>query len=308
MEENNQGSGSKRIYLAIIFLLLLINGVLLWLAYNQNKQKEEQIVEVQKKDTEMKSLNQQFDSAKQELESLKGKNSELDSIINVRVAEIAGKQAELDAALKSGRLNAGEVNKYKVLAAKYKTDNEELQKKIQELTSQNQELTAQNLAITQKLDVEKNTTSALNQELSVKQKKVELGSLLQLQNMKVEGVHKKKNGKEVVEKSGKKCDYLKISFETGANKVLEKGPLALYLRIINPKGETIALSDQGSGTMKLADEGGDAQYSRKLDLDWTQESLKETIEWSQNIKDPGTYKIEVYQAGYLVGKSSVDLK
>jgi hypothetical protein len=43
-------------------------------------------------------------------------------------------------------------------------------------------------------------------------------------------------------------DYLKISFATGENKVLEPGNLALYLRIINPKGETITAADQGSGT------------------------------------------------------------
>jgi hypothetical protein len=43
-------------------------------------------------------------------------------------------------------------------------------------------------------------------------------------------------------------------------------------------------------------------------MDWDQTSQKKSIEWSQNIKDPGTYKVEVYQSGYMVGKGSVELK
>ena len=308
MEDNRQGSGSKKIYLAIIALLLLLNGVAGYLLYNENKQTEDKIQLVEKKDTEMKSLNQQFESTKQELEGMKGKNTELDSIISSRQAQIEKIQGELAAAQRRGNMTAAEVKKYKDMAAKFELDNADLQKKIQELTAKNEELTAQNLDVNKKLEAEKSTTSNLSKELEVKSKKVELGSILQLQNMKVEAIHKKKNGKEIVEKSAKKTDYLKITFETGINKVLEKGPLSLFLRIINPKGETIALADQGSGTLKLTDGGTDVQYSRKLDLDWDQSSQKKIVEWSQNIKEPGTYKVEIYQSGSLIGQGAVSMK
>lgn len=308
MEESNQGSGSKKIYLAIIALLLLINGVAGYLLFNENKQKEEKIQEVQKKDTEFKDLSQQFDAAKQELESMKGKNAELDSIVNARQAAIEKVQSELRAAQSRGNLTAAEVKKYKDLLAKMESDNADLQKKIQELTSKNEELTAKNLEVTKSLEAEKSTTAALSEDKKNLSKKVELGSLLQLQNLKIEGEHKRKSGKEVAKTSAKKIDYLKITFETGENKVLEKGPLALYVRIINPKGETMAVADQGSGTLKLADGGGDVQYSKKVELDWDQTSKKISMDWSENIKVPGTFKVEVYQSGYLVGKGSVDLK
>lgn len=308
MEENNQGSGSKRIYLAIIALLLLINGVAGYLLYNENKQKEEKIGQVQQKDTEIKGISQRLDSTSHALDGLKGQNAELDSIIAARQATIDQTKAELDAARRHGNMSAAELKKYKDLATKYESDNADLQKKIQELTAKNEELTAQNLQVSHSLEVEKSTTAALTEDKNKLSKKVELGSLLHLQNFTVTGEKKKKNGKEVVEKSAKKTDFLKIAFETGDNKVLEKGPLSLYIRIVNPKGETIALADQGSGTIKLADGGGDVQFSRKIDLDWDQTSQKKSIEWSQNIKDPGTYKVEVYQSGYLVGKGSVELK
>jgi myosin heavy subunit len=308
MEGNNQGKGSKRIYLALIVLLLLINGIAGYLWYNENKQKEEQIVIVQKKDDQIKSINQQLDSTRQELEGQRGKNKDLDSIINVREAQIDETKARLVAAQRRGNLSVAEAKEYKELADKYQAENADLQKTIKELADKNEELTTKNMEVAQKLEAEKNTNASLTEDKKALSRKVELGSLLHVQNLTLTGDKRKKNGKEKEEKSAKKIDYLKISFETGDNKVLEPGKVNLYIRVINPKGETIALADQGSGTIKLADGGGDVQYSRSIDLDWNQTSQKKNIEWSQNVNEPGTYKVEIYQSGYLVGHGSVSLK
>jgi hypothetical protein len=158
------------------------------------------------------------------------------------------------------------------------------------------------------LESEKKTTASLSEEKQALTKKVELGSLLQLQNLKVEGVDKRNNGKERVKSSLKRIDYLKITFSTGENKVLEPGKLTLYLRIIKPNGETITAADQGSGKLSLANNGGEIQYSKKIETEWNQQSKPLAIEWSQNLTDKGTYKVEVYQSGFLVGKGETILK
>ena len=308
MEETNTGGGSKKIYLAIIVLLLLINGGAFYKLIIENQKREEQKGVIEKQDTEMKGLNQQFETAKQDLEGMRGKNAELDSIVNARQAMIEKIQGELAQAQKRGNMSSGEIQKYKEMIAKVQTDNAELQKKIEELTAKNQELTAANLEVTKNLEAEKTTTATLTEDKKVLSKKVELGSLLHIEGLKIEGEKKTKKGKEIAKTSAKKIDLLKISFKTGDNKVLEKGPLALYIRVINPKGETLAVADQGSGTLKLADGGGDVQFSKKIDLDWDQTSKNVSLDWTENIKSPGTFKVEVYQTGYLVGQGSVELK
>jgi hypothetical protein len=218
-------------------------------------------------------------------------------------------QGELAQAQKRGNMSAGEIQKYKEMIAKVQTDNAELQKKIEELTAKNQELTAANLEVTKNLEAEKTTTASLTEDKKVLSKKVELGSLLHIEGLKIEGEKKTKKGKEIAKTSAKKIDLLKISFKTGDNKVLEKGPLSLYIRVINPKGETLAVAViRSSGTLKLADGGGDVQYSKKIDIDWDQTSKNVSLDWTENIKSPGTFKVEVYQAGYLVGQESVELK
>ncbi|MCW3124521.1 MAG: hypothetical protein JWO03_179 [Bacteroidetes bacterium] len=309
MEGNNQGGGgSKKIYIAIIILLLLINGGAVYKLWIENQKKEDQKVEIEKKDTDIKGLNQQLETSKQDLEGMKGKNGELDSIVNSRQTMIEKLQGELAVAQKRGNMSESEKKKFKDEVTRIQSDNAELQKKIEELMAKNEQLTAKNLEVTKNLEAEKTTTATLTEDKKALSKKVEVGSLLHIQGLKIEGEKKRKNGKEIAKTSAKKIDLLKISFATGDNKVLEKGPLALYIRVINPKGETLAVADQGSGTTKLADSGGDIQYSKKVDLDWDQTSKNVSMDWTENIKTSGTYKVEVYQAGHLLGQSSVDLK
>jgi predicted RNase H-like nuclease (RuvC/YqgF family) len=74
--------------MAIIIVLLLINGVAGYLLFNENKEKQTKIDEIAKLDTDFKSMNAEFETAKTDLESLKGKNAELDAIIMERQATI----------------------------------------------------------------------------------------------------------------------------------------------------------------------------------------------------------------------------
>lgn len=310
MEESN--NNSKKLYLAIIGVLLLINGIALYLYFKESKDKEQKVEQIAKMDTDYKSLTTEFESAKAELEGMKGKNAELDAIIVQRQQEIETLQKQFAAAQKAGTVD---VAKYKNLLAVEQKKTVELQEKIKELESKNEELTATNLQVNKDLEKEKQTTTSLTEEKNkltdekaILSQKVELGSLLEPKNIKIEGVHKRSSGKEVAKKSAKNVDYLKISFETGVNKVLPKGNQTLYLRVINPKGETISMADKGGGKLKLAESGQEVQYTKPVSFDWTQDNKTLIIEQADNIHDKGNYKVEIYQSGYLVGEGSVELK
>lgn len=300
MEETKKGG--NRIYIVIIALLLLIDGVVGFLLYKENKQKQEKIEEVQKFANDYKELNSEFETAKVELETLKGKNAELDAIIQERQAKIERYQKELAEAQRKGNLTAAELGRYKTLIAGLQEENTVLQKRVSELTSQNQELTAQNLELDKFLQEEKATTASLS---SQKEDLFKKGSLFQLQNVKVSGEKRKKSGQEVEKRYLKNVEFLNISFTTGDNKVLEEGVVSVYVRVVNPKGETITGDD--SGTLTLAD-GTTAQYSRKVDIDWAKKSKDVSVEWSKGLTDKGTYKTEIYQNGYLIGQNSVTFK
>lgn len=309
MDENtsNNNNGKKLLY-GLIALLLLINGIAFYLLFKENKEKTVKTEQLAKKETEFNELNTQFDAQKQELEAMKGKNAELDAIITQKQEEIVQLQARMATAQRNG---ATDLSKYKKMLADLQAETATLQAKVKELESKNEELTAENLKVSKDLEAEKVTTTKLAEEKTVlteeKNNLKTLGSLLSPKNLKVEGIDKRKSGKEVVKNRTKRVDFLKISFETGDNKVLEQGPLTIYTRIINPKGETISLADQGSGKMKL-NNGEEVLYTRKIETSWDKMNKALSLEWGHNISDKGTYKVELYQNGYLIGTGSTELK
>ena len=306
--ENNQGGGNKKVYIAIIALLLLINGVALYLLYSENKAKKDLGEQKIALEHDFKNLTDTLDSKKAELEMFKGKNAELDSLIVSQQNEIDKQKATITNLFAKGKMTSNELAKAKQMIAQYQDEIAKMKVQIEQLSAENSVLTAKNTQLSSDLSAEKNATTQLNEQNKGLSRKVELGSLLQLRNIEVLGIKKKGNGKEVDVNRVKQLESLRVTFETGDNKVLEPGALSLFVRIVNPKGETISVADQGSGTFKLAETGDNIQYTKKADFDWTQSNKKVVVYWSQNIKDAGTYKVEVYQSGYMVGKGEVVLK
>ncbi len=308
--EENQESGNKKIYVAIIALLLLINGVALYLLYSENKAKIDLGDQKIALEHDFKNLSDTLDSKKMELEQYKGKNAELDSLITAKQDEIDQQKKTISGLFAKGKMTSSELAAAKEKIAQFEVSIAELQKKVDELSKQNQELTSQNQQLSTDLSAEKQTSSTLSEQNKGLSKKVELGSLLQLRNIEVVGVTGKKNrkGEDITINKGKKTEQLRISFETGDNKVLEAGPVSLYLRVLNPKGETISVADQGSGSINLAGGSETVQYTKKADFDWSQTNKKIVVYWSSNVKEAGTYKVEVYQSGYLVGQGTCTQK
>ncbi len=308
MEENNQVSSSKKIYIAIIILLLLIIAGGGYLLYTDNQARHAAETQNAALSQEMKAVTDTLDAKKGELEAMKGVDAGKDSAITAQQEAIEKKEQEIKSAYASGRMTSGELKKAKEMIVQYEASIADMKKQIDQLTAEKAQLTDQNQKLNTDLNSEKQTTSQLTEQNKGLSKKVELGSLLQLKNIVIEGIEKKKNGKEVTEKHVKKVESLRVTFETGDNKVLEPGKVSLYMRIINQKGETISVADEGSGTLKLAGTDETIQYTKQVDIDWAQTNKKVVVYWSSTIKAPGTYKVEIYQSGYAIGLAQAEFK
>ncbi|MBL7776864.1 MAG: hypothetical protein JNK66_01070 [Chitinophagales bacterium] len=302
--ENNQGN---KVYLGIIALLLLLllgSGYLLW---NKNHANDVLTTEKQQLEAEYKNLNDTLEIRKSEIEQMISESGIKDDSILAMRDELEKKQQQLQSAIAGGKKDKAELKKLREMLTGYESSMAEMKARIDQLVAQNKQLTDQNQQLSTDLNSEKATTAQLTETNKGLSKKVELGSLLQLRSMEVVGVRKKGSGDDKVIKRAKQVESLRISFETGDNKVLEQGNVALLIRVINPKGETIAIADKGSGTFKLAESGETVQYTQKAEFDWNQSNKKIVVYWSSNVNAEGTYKVEVYQSGYLVGKGSVEL-
>ncbi|MDB5284845.1 MAG: hypothetical protein JWO06_3920 [Bacteroidota bacterium] len=314
METNQTGPRQKKLFIAVVVAMLLINSVTLYFMFSEKHDKNElavQKTELQenytKLDQDYKNVSDSLDLQRVEIGQLKGKNSELDKIIAEKQEMIDQEKAELASSYSKNTLTSGELNKARKLITQYEGSIAELQKKLEDFTVQTHHLTAQNEQLSTDLNCEKETTADLSDKNEHLSKKVEVGSFLQIPKVDVEAIRKKNNGDEVAVKKIKSAESLKVSFETGANKVLDPGKVSLYVRIINPKGETISVAEQGSGIIPATETTKPIQYTKKTDISWNQNNKKVVVYWTRYIKDPGTYKVEVYQSGHVVGRGAVTL-
>ena len=300
--------GNKTLYIVIIVLLLLVNGIVAYFLFTDNQARKSAESQNVTLSSQVKAITDTLDAKKAELETLKGVDAGKDSAIASQINEIEKQEQQIKSAQASGHMNAVELKKAKEMIVQYEASIADMKKQIDQLTAEKQQLTNQNQKLSTDLTTEKQTTAQLSDQNKGLSKKVELGSLLQLKNIMVEGISKKKNGKESVEKKIKKVESLRVTFETGDNKVLEPGNVSLYMRVINPKGETVSQADQGSGTLKLAGTDQTVQYTKEIPIDWAQANKKMIVYWGSEIKSPGTYKVEIYQSGYAIGLGQVEFK
>ena len=306
METNENGAGRKKLYISAIIALLLINSVTFYFLFTENHEKNDVSTQKVALQENFKNLSDTLDVRNMDLDRYKGKNAELDKSIAEKQDLLTQEKKEISHLLSKNKMTTGELVKAKGLIAQYEASISDMQKKVDELTAANQQLVQSNQRLATDLSTEKQTTSQLSEQNVGLSKKVEAGSLFQLAKVDVEAIKKRNNGKEVDVKRAKAAESLKISFETGNNKVLDPGQVSLYVRIINPKGETIAVADQGSGTMQC-ESATPCQYTKKADIDWNSTNKKVIVYWSQNVKDPGTYKVEVYQSGHVIGQGALTL-
>jgi hypothetical protein len=308
MEDSKDESGNKKMMMGVILFLMIVAGIAFYYIYTGNKENAELTAEKAELDVSFKNLSDTLDLRSVELQQITDHNTALDSTVNAKQAIIDAKKMQIAGLMSKTKMSKGELAEAKKMIAEYEADISELRSQIDVLCIQNQLLANESIQLTKDLNTEKKTNAVLSEQNKGLSKTVEVGSLLQLAQVEVEGVKQRLNGRDRAVRNANAAESLKISFETGQNKVLPKGSVSLYVRVINPKGETISVENQGSGTLQLSESGSPVQYSTKADIEWNQTGKKVVIYWKKYITTPGTYKVEIYQSGYLIGTGQVSLK
>jgi predicted RNase H-like nuclease (RuvC/YqgF family) len=310
MSDNQKNN--KSLYLILIGLLLLVNLVGLYFFLNKSKENTVLQEENTKVNTELTDVKLMYEDTKNVLEEQKGINTALDSVINVRQKEVASKKAQIEKILKKSNLSAAELATARTMIQELKTKNDGYLEEIETYKTEILGLKKDKEELTENLNKEKKTTEELESaksKLEEKNKylanKFDLGALLQTNGLKAYGIKVKSADKEVEMNKIKKMTHLKVTYNTGVNQVIEKGNVVHHIRIIGPGGTTITNGE--SGLTKLSD-GTELQFSKKVDIDYSNQEKTVNVLWSGNAFSPGKHTVEVYQSGHKVGSTTVELK
>jgi fibronectin type 3 domain-containing protein len=81
------------------------------------------------------------------------------------------------------------------------------------------------------------------------------------------------------------------------------------VRIVNPRGETLAVEDLGSGTTTNEKTGEQVRFTQTAETQYNNDEQQLCLSWKPNTNfESGKYAVEVFNKGFLVGTSSFELK
>ena len=262
-----------------------------------NKARQQQIDSMS---TDRASLQADFDAASAKIDQLVSQNTKMDSALQGDKAAMAKLQSQIKSILSNKKATLAELQQAKEMIASLTDKSKQYESRIAELEKENTVLTGNNKVLTQERD------STGMQNVAIKK----LASVLHASNIRLEAIHKRRNGKEKDTKKAKKADVLRITFDIDENRIAESGSKQLFIRIMSPDGTVLSNANVGSGTT-TGSKGEQIAYTTVRNVPLTQnQQVKDIItDWNQEGDyAKGTYNIEIYNDGFKVGGGSVTLK
>ena len=171
---------------------------------------------------------------------------------------------------------------------------------IDSLNRINQQLTSENQSVKKKYNEATQQISSLSEEKKTLNEKVTLASQLDATHITVTPTNKR----------GKKTDRIKritrldISFTVVKNITAETGQRTLYVRITKPNQEVLTKS--AANTFPY--ENRNIAYSIKKYIEYTGEEQNVTVYWNvEEFLQAGTYRVDIFADGNLLGSQTFDL-
>ncbi len=294
MEENNKSSNSKILIIALTVLLFALIG---YTFYNNNDHKEavkflqdekEQII------GNLTAMEEKYDVAIAE-------NTSLSDSLTMEKDKIALLK---DSVQNLKKVNSDVLRRYRNQMAGLEATNERLIDEVDSLKLANNILTEEKDSINSQLEIQTNfndTLVAQNMELA---RKVEIGGAINVENVNITAMKMRSNGKYTETNKAQKTDAVKVEFRLIENEIAEPGDKEAYIVVINPAGQVI----NAKGTFMDKDDM-EKKYTDQTIVNYENANLDVVmlVERKGEKYEAGTYPIEVYVEGKLVGSANMEL-
>lgn len=299
----SSGKNTKTLIIAIIALLLIINGVVYYMDY---REKQEMRAEIASKDTELadtyrklNDMSTELDKRIAEIEGLGGNVEELEKA----KAELEAEKQQLQ---RSGEIARRRLNEVNAKVKGYETLLREKDVEITRLKTLSDSLYAENTTLKTTQNKLSDSVRAINQNRQELTKKVAIASRLKAENIKVAAVNKRGKEREGEARDGQ-IEKLKVSFNLADNPVTPIESKDILLRVIDPNGNVLFDVATGSGTMMV--EGREEFYTAQQNIlfDNTRQQLTFMYEKGSDF-DEGVYNVELYADGYMIGQEKFRVK
>jgi hypothetical protein len=288
----------------ILFIVLGVVAVLLivkvFLDYREKQELQDFYqTEMEAAKVKLDNINEELSLKIQEIDSLGG---------NINDLLEAQKQVteERDQLQRTRTANRQLISRLRRKTDGYEELLREKDKEIKKLQEVNEVLVSENTGL--KVDKNKLNKSivSLNEDKVQLEEKVQVASRLKAENIQVLAISK--SGKE---RTGllknRQLSKLKIVFDIGKNDVAPLEAKEIMIRIIDENDQVIFDVNRGSGSFII--DGKETFYTATQDILFDNSSQHLTFIYEKgSAYDPGSYKMEVFTDGYLMGAVSFSVK
>ena len=308
IETQPRNKNLKNLIIGLLSVALIATaGFLVYDRNNKAARIDQQQVQIATVTTEKSNLQSSFDASLARLDSMGTVTNGLNAELTEKNAEIAKSKEEIRSILNKKDATTAELGKARKMIATLNGKINTMQEEIARLTEENTALGNDKIALTadkEKLTQDLTTTTTAKQEL---EKKVDVASTLNASNIVITSINIKHNGKEKASSTAKRVDKMVVSFDV-ANRIIQPGSTDLYVLVIGPDGKAITNgSTTGSFTTR---EEGEKTYTAKVPVDLeTAKTKNVAFSFAPGTTfQTGSYKIQIYQNGFLIGQGVKELK
>lgn len=294
--EKKPGKNFKLLIGIIIALVLIVAGAVTWIVIQSTKINEM----TEMFDLEKEELTDEFSQLAVQYEGYE-LNVNNDSIIELFEAEKMKVQRLREELRTVKSTNTSRINELKKELATVRGVLKTYIAQVDSLNKINSELQEENQVVTRKFHEARSNANQLSKEKEQLSERVTMASQLDATNIFIKPVNKR--GKD--EKKVSKVTQLNISFTITKNITAPTGEKSIYLRIAKPDDDVLVKS---AGNV-FAYENKEIAYSIRKDIEYSGEEQSVTVYWKvEEFLQAGTYRVDIFADGNLIGKKSFSME
>jgi FtsZ-binding cell division protein ZapB len=280
------------IVLSIVAGLLAIS--LAFLAYKLTKVQKDNQVAQEAVEEQKNSLAKDLNNMMVEYDNLKTNNDSMNMKISVQ-------QDHIHKLLQIQASNLEKIRLYKNELVTLRTVLRSYIVQIDSLNQRNQILSSENKDVKGRLSEAQKSNEKLAFEKENLSSKVKTAAVLSAKNISVVALNKRGKDTDKANKTAK----LRTCFTLRENSVADAGAKTIYLRILRPDRSVLTSSQDNV----VRANGAEITYSSRREIEYDNKDVDMCIYWDNNDNLPqGTYFIELYAEGKMIGSSTFALK
>lgn len=173
-------------------------------------------------------------------------------------------------------------------------------RQIDSLNTLNKQLISENVTFRKEISSARLRADMAEEKAAELDNKVKVGSVIRARDIRLAALNARSKPVSRV----KNAERLRVDFILSANELAEPGNKTIYVRITSPDG--YVLTTEAMPTFEF--EGERLSYSAMREVDYQNQDLEVGIYFNSTGFTAGTYHVELYCEGRLIGQSQIVMR